>query len=245
MTNHQNTQCNIDIASLSRLSIRAHIYWKTIEGRYLGGNDLVIEKLGFSSLKDMLDKTDDQFLYPKAEAKQFKLEDRLVIDSGLPMKFYNEMTLPQSVIRFLTIKTPMFNQDKDIIGVFGFSQYIDEVDLNASLSLLSESGVKNLKNASMHRDYDMRHQNFGAAIEQHIIADSLKHFNLTRREQICLYHLARGKTAKETASLLFLSKRTVEKSTDRIKNKLDCTTKSELIDKAIEHGIFNFLVAKI
>lgn len=51
---------------------------------------------------------------------------------------------------------------------------------------------------------------------------------LSQREKECLKFLIDGKTAKETASLLGLSRRTIESYFENIKNKLSCETKQEV-----------------
>jgi DNA-binding CsgD family transcriptional regulator len=58
-----------------------------------------------------------------------------------------------------------------------------------------------------------------------------KQYPLSRREFQCLFHLASGKSAKETGALLFLSQRTVETYLDAIKRKLNCRTKLEILSK--------------
>ncbi len=59
-----------------------------------------------------------------------------------------------------------------------------------------------------------------------------KAFLLTRRERECLQLLLQGKTAKETATMLDLSPRTVESYFENIKKKLSCSNKGELFSKA-------------
>lgn len=55
--------------------------------------------------------------------------------------------------------------------------------------------------------------------------------HLTRQEQACLDLFKQGNTAKMTAEVLGLSRRTVEHHFDRIKDKLGCSSKWELLDK--------------
>lgn len=55
---------------------------------------------------------------------------------------------------------------------------------------------------------------------------------LTPREKECLSLQIRGKTAKETAALLFISPRTVEYHFDNVKSKFDCKSKKELFAMA-------------
>jgi DNA-binding CsgD family transcriptional regulator len=60
---------------------------------------------------------------------------------------------------------------------------------------------------------------------------------LTDRELECALFLKTGSSAKETAKLLAISPRTVEKHTDNIKEKLKCKTKLQLIATLQNHFI--------
>ena len=60
----------------------------------------------------------------------------------------------------------------------------------------------------------------------------LPHLSLTPREKECLSLQLHGKTAKETAKLLFISPRTVEYHFENIKNKLNCNNKKEIFTLA-------------
>ncbi len=53
----------------------------------------------------------------------------------------------------------------------------------------------------------------------------------TRRESEVIEYLLEGYSASQTGDKLFLSKRTIEHHIERIKDKLDCTSKLELIQK--------------
>lgn len=64
---------------------------------------------------------------------------------------------------------------------------------------------------------------------------------LTKRELECLFFLLRGKTAAQIANFLFLSKRTVENHIVNIKQKLNCTKKSELIEYGMSQGYLNII----
>lgn len=56
-----------------------------------------------------------------------------------------------------------------------------------------------------------------------------KFLTLSPQEINCLKGLHQGKTAKEIAALLALSPRTVEFYIDNVRNKMDCSTKQELL----------------
>ncbi len=79
----------------------------------------------------------------------------------------------------------------------------------------------------------------------YVIGDSFEILSLSPSQEKCLYYLVRGKTAKETAHLLGIHYRTVEEHIERIKNKLGCRTKSDLIEKAFESGFIYFIPQSI
>lgn len=60
---------------------------------------------------------------------------------------------------------------------------------------------------------------------------------LSRRELQCALHCREGRTAKETAEILNLSRRTVEYYLEKVKIKLDCTSKYQLITKLYEEDL--------
>lgn len=58
---------------------------------------------------------------------------------------------------------------------------------------------------------------------------SLAKFNLSTREKQCMEYYFLGKTAKETAEALQLSRRTIEEYLESVKKKLKCRHKRDLI----------------
>lgn len=68
---------------------------------------------------------------------------------------------------------------------------------------------------------------------------NISKFKLSTRQFECLYYLARGMTMKQIARKMMLSPKTIEHYLAAIKNKMSCSTRYELIEKAISAGIFN------
>src|SRR5207253_1891119 len=60
---------------------------------------------------------------------------------------------------------------------------------------------------------------------------------LSKQQEKCLYYLVRGMTMKQIAKILELSPKTVEHYLDAVKIKLNCRTRSELVEHAINVGI--------
>ena len=68
-----------------------------------------------------------------------------------------------------------------------------------------------------------------------------QYFGLTRRESECLYFFIRGGTVAEVASKLARSTRTIEKHLEHVRQKFDCRTKSDLVERAIDIGFFDVI----
>ncbi len=98
-------------------------------------------------------------------------------------------------------------------------------------------GIIELKQFSHHSfdsslDYllDERHKFLEQTnVEQSRLIIGQETVDITRRELQCLLELIRGRTAKETAEILFVSPRTVEFYLNNVRKKLGCHKKSELI----------------
>ena len=68
---------------------------------------------------------------------------------------------------------------------------------------------------------------------------------LSKQQQACVFFLMRGKSMKEIAAILNLSVRTVESYFTMIKLKLGCTSKSQIIEKAIHSGFLHYIPENI
>ena len=78
----------------------------------------------------------------------------------------------------------------------------------------------------------------------YILGDNQASLFLTDRQQECLFLLIRGKSAKQIANILAVSLRTVEDHIIKIKQKLNCYNKSQLIEKAIDSGFLYYISSK-
>lgn len=70
---------------------------------------------------------------------------------------------------------------------------------------------------------------------------SKNNIKVTNREKEVLFFLSKGRTAKSVARALNISPRTVRCHIEHIKTKLNCHTKEELIDAAMEQGFSQIL----
>ena len=86
---------------------------------------------------------------------------------------------------------------------------------------------------------------FDATPVDKIYLDENRNIYLNKREAACLHLILKGYTAKGIGKLLTLSNRTVEDYVTSIKNKLNVSSKKELIIKALETGLNKKLVYAI
>ena len=78
----------------------------------------------------------------------------------------------------------------------------------------------------------------------YILSENQLSLLLTERQQECLSLLIRGKTAKQIANILDISLRTVEEHIIKIKQKLNCYNKSQLVEKAIDSGFLYYIPSR-
>lgn len=70
--------------------------------------------------------------------------------------------------------------------------------------------------------------------ERDIFISEIKdEYNLTRRQKSCLLYLVKGMSYKQIAKTLQLSPKTVEHYLTAIRKKMSCSSRSELIEKAL------------
>ena len=100
------------------------IYWKDLEGRYLGCNKYMLDMDGVSSRKEIIGKTDYDLL-TKEDADRVTKVDKFVIENGS----YNgeELTIVNGEERiYFTSKTKILDDNGNVIGVFGTSTDITD-----------------------------------------------------------------------------------------------------------------------
>jgi PAS domain S-box-containing protein len=120
-------------------TIPARVFWKDMEGRYLGCNQPFARDAGVDSPEALLGK-DDHALVWKNQADLYRADDKAVITSGVPKLQYEEPeTTPTGTQLCLrTSKTPLRDLKGRIIGVLG--TYEDITDYKRVHDQLTESG---------------------------------------------------------------------------------------------------------
>ncbi len=99
-----------------------------------------------------------------------------------------------------------------------------------SLYSLNHSVMETLKALEIRQDF---HEKLSRIDLNRMIVN--RKARLSKREVECLYWACLGKTADEIASILSISRRTVETHFNNLKFKLDCVNKCQLIHKIYLH----------
>ena len=208
---------NSDLAFISNEQLVSmlpgNIYWKDIDGYYLGCNNNQLQSLGLNR-SELIGKDTASVISSYAVSVDEILEnDQSVISTHKEQIYIENIFLNSKKLTYLSKKSPLFDLNKKCVGMIGLSINITQND--------------NRKNGESLIDL----------LSQHIspMKDTPA---LTGRQSECLYLVMRGYTAKDIAHRLGLSTRTVEMHIDTLKNKFYCRTKSQLINKVFSLSIF-------
>lgn len=111
------------------------------------------------------------------------------------------------------------------------SETIQIADNNRIIVPSAMKDKKHLRSAALFLSEDLKKQflsEIGFLNEEMTVENC--NLNLRKREIDVLNYISKGKTAKETANILGLSPRTVERYLANAKERLNCFSKSQLID---------------
>lgn len=183
-------------------------------------NEYELNFLDRNSIKDLVGLTAKDIIRPDV-AESWIANDLEVIRTRKKI-FKDEILIRKDeiTIPLLTIKFPWYDQNNHLIGIFGISAIIDKesgISLADSMSMLTQTGLLNTE------------------ITQNQLLPGLSYgygdIYFTQREKEILFHLVRGKSAKNIAHIFGRSQRTIEHHIENMKFKTKSHSKAELIDK--------------
>ncbi|MGE3919381.1 MAG: LuxR C-terminal-related transcriptional regulator [Gammaproteobacteria bacterium] len=190
------------------------MYWKDLDGNYLGCNDAMAEKIDLVSHKDIVGRSVfDIHSYNPEEAKIYAAQDKNVLEASKPLIFQDTATLPHTKINFLVLKIPLFEHKLNRLkGTLGFSFY------------LSEEGYEELSQLE------------ASETEQTIENPTQLDLNLlTLRQLECFNYLKKGLSSKQIAQMMGISSRTVDSYIEAIKVKFNCNSRKKLLCLALQN----------
>ena len=93
------------------------VYWKDLEGNYLGCNQNMLNFLGLASVAELLGRKEQDFLLNEEKIKKMMLEDEQVICSGKSLLIEEEIREVNGVHAYLTQKIPLRDNNEVIVGI--------------------------------------------------------------------------------------------------------------------------------
>jgi DNA-binding CsgD family transcriptional regulator len=194
---------------------------KDIKFRFISCSDNLSDLAGEDSPGGMIGKDDFSLIWQK-DADFFRDKDNRIITNEL--KYINIVETIDVVTEngidkqhILITKAPIFNKKGKCVGIAG--------------------SHLNLPSYEIAPDTDNSFDENGRLW----LPSNLGNEYLTKKEVVILKLILIGKTSKQIAKHTSLSFRTIEKYTDRIKRKLQCSSKFEIHAMAVEYGITHIL----
>ena len=105
-------------------TIDASIFWKDLNGRYLGCNHYMVQMSGFKDRADIIGKTDREMPWWQI-AEKLETIDRSVLKNGLFEGEESPLTASSKRV-FHTKKTILYDKNKNVLGIIGISIDITE-----------------------------------------------------------------------------------------------------------------------
>ena len=198
---------------------------KDNQNKVIAISALCAQLCGYEKPELAIGYTDHDMPCKAAEsAEDFIKLDQVSITSGkklqtLQIIYYDSWKV------ILTERVPTFNKDKEFIKLTISAMDMTNANFNRKVLLLNDLDNKAIKMKNANYIIDPNHQPLP----------------LTNKQEICLFLLIRGKTMKEIASLMGISIKTVEDHLDSVKAKLNCFSKPQLIERAIDSGFFYYI----
>jgi PAS domain S-box-containing protein len=126
------------------MNMPGHVYWKSLDGVYLGCNDKQAKTLGLEFGDQVIGKTDFDLPWGQKSAQEFHKNDQRVMEQGEAEIVEEKISDNGDTV--LSIKAPIKNEVGVILGILGIS--IDITEKKRTEELLKEKEVAE-KNAAL------------------------------------------------------------------------------------------------
>lgn len=201
--------------------------------RFIFANNVAAKWAGFKSSDSMLGKTYCDMLCKASNQHDiFANQDTVTRDRDTHVKIVGYYQYADKWHLVFGEKYPLRDNEGNLMGTVSHFNDVTNcniIDLSKFLKITQKGG-------SIKLDREQK----GYVIENHY-----PDITLPGRQSECLFFLLRGKTAKEIGKILGLSYRTVEGHIEQIKCKFDCSSKSELLEKAISYDYMNIIPERL
>ena len=103
------------------------VYWKDLDGKYMGCNKFVATMAGYDNPEKMIGKTDYDLCWKEFADEWRTLDNKVINDNQTLTREEHAKLSNGNTITELTFKTPLKNEYDEIIGVIGTSLDITEL----------------------------------------------------------------------------------------------------------------------
>lgn len=217
-------QPNLNLIS----QIPGFIVWKDLELKIAMCNDNYLNVTQMRSLDHIQGKVDTDFPWAGA-TRLIHIGDRKAL-ANEEISLLEVLPLskddPNEFLTVISQKKPIKDQQNNTIGMVGSAIEITSKEITALAFRLNQT----------LSFYTAKPKMLTEGINYYL-QSGYNDYQLTRRESECFFYFLQGRTAKEIANILFISRRTVEKHMQNIKQKFHVTKKSALIDIAVAENL--------
>jgi PAS domain S-box-containing protein len=147
---------------------------KDRQSRLVGGNRVLIERLGLACEADVVGQMDERFV-PEKLARAFRVDDERVFTTREPLINRLEVWLTESgeLDWFQTTKVPLFGKNGEVVGLMGTTRhdlnratYKPETDLASVTSYLEEHTDRIVTNAELASQCGMSERTLNRKVNQ-------------------------------------------------------------------------------
>jgi len=209
-----------------------YLFWKDVNGIFLGCNDLFANQCGFKSNSEIVDRTDYDFPWAYTEADLYRRDDLEVISKRQKKLNYKEIQTRAdgTLVQVITSKVPLLNTQGEIIGILGTAHDVYETNSSNSLSI-------SFQLSQFPYLFDKQHKKNLLLHFRNITSPSL-----TDQEIECLSLWLTGYSVRESASILSISKNEINIYRDNIKMKLHVHHQNQLLEIVKEQKNYNLFI---
>lgn len=209
---------------------------KTCDSRYFGFSQKFSDLLGWKEQEDCIGRTDDDLRCQASElADIFVQEDQETLLRKQTKQLHLTRYCDDNVKIFITNKRKLISDDGSTAGIL---VYDEDVTYNQSVQKFLLGQLIKLKPYAKNK----KNLNFSAKMK---ITNGYDGLNLSVRESEVFFYLIRKESSKAIATLLNITKKTVEKHAQNIMEKLHCNSRDQLIDFAENKKIIKVLLKSL
>jgi len=214
-------------------SINDYVSILDIDCNFLMVNYKQTQIMGYESDTDILGRNYHQFRgISSSLAEHFITEDKKVLEKNEPLRYLSYQKYSDGNWHLLLgDKNCILNDAHQVVSIYSQAKDITNNRLVDFSRFMFDINKKYTKKNKSGFDCTIVHQ------------DDIN--GLSKKEMVVLFYFLRGKTAREIASIICRSDKTVNFHLETIKVKFNVTSKSALIEKAIYDGFMNIIPDEI